>query len=1415
MLEVCFSVRVNTKLGESVYVVGNCDELGGWNPNKGTALERSTEESDLWSVTVDVAVAFMFEYRYYVVVKHSHETSGERRVMVQTWETNIHPRVFRVSVLPADQKSVDLPVAQYGRYGGRKHIDKGWLTGQTEVRLSLHSNPVEMWKHRDRQQSYLIKCSTMDLRYKDMLSSDSNDLDGEEEDQHEDDELASKVYVSSDGVSLRRLEFPHGESIELSTLSCSGPPTTALHCALFWATHNSSPLCPVLVHPQQLSTVSCSGPPTTALHCVLFWSTHNSSPLCPVLVHPQQLSTVSCSGPPTTALHCVLFWATHNSSPLCPVLGHPQQLSTVSCSGPPTTALHCVLFWATHNSSPLCPVLVHLQQLSTVSCSGPPTTALHCVLFWATHNSSPLCPVLGHPQQLSTVSCSGPTTTALHCVLFWATHNSSPLCPVLGHPQQLSTVSCSGPPTTALHCVLFWANHNSSPLCPVLGQPQQLSTVSCSGPPTTALHFVLFWATHNSSPLCPVLGHPQQLSTVSCSGPPTTALHCVLFWANHNSSPLCPVLGQPQQLSTVSCSGPPTTALHFVLFWATHNSSPLCPVLGHPQQLSTVSCSGPTTTALHCVLFWANHNSSPLCPVLGHPQQLSTVSCFGPTTTALHCVLFCAVVVISFQVLNGLDDEPTEQGEFGTLYRPNDYFIFKAQSFSPQYVGYQFDFYLHHRGDPAPPRPKHVGSAYVLPVNLLDTSGRKAMPINGSSNCPIGQLTVEYLIVKPMPQQVCDMRVSYSRKWKRSRPPLDVGHRGLGSTYNLRECSVARENTIESLSEAVAHGADYVEFDVHLSKDHVPVVYHDFHVCLTLRQKLSDDVEYFEIPVGDLNMKQLQMLQVEHVSEKSRDPSEQNLKPGPSEHIDLRQQPFPSLRWCFQQIDEIAGFNIELKYPLLMKYVVQPQPATLVLHLYNVSSLALPLWCHSAVTPVLSPQCCHSSAVTPVLSPQCCHPSAVTPVLSPQCCHPSAVTPVLSPQCCHPSAVTPVLSPQCCHPSAVTPVLSPQCCHPSAATPMLSPQCCHPSAVTPVLSPQCCHPSAVTPVLSPQCCHPSAATPVLPPQCCHPSAVTPVLSPQCCHPSDVTPVLSPQCCHPSAVTPVLPPLCCHPSAVTPVLSLQCCHPSAVTPVLSPQCCHPSAVTPVLSPQCCYPSVATPVLPPQCCHPSAVTPVLPPQCCHLSAVTSGQPCVSGEMEDGMVKVMDLNTYLDVILAEILQYAGDRMIVISCFHPDACAMVRLKQNRYPVIFLCQGASKVYPPYNDIRTHSLQNAFSFARAERLLGVAPFSDELLQHVEMISWAKTYGLVIFTWGERNNKKETIDELKSLGVDAVIFDRIHEIKPQNENVFKMELKAKLDLLKTVGAINTIGNNQEDLRRSSSPSCIPGLRPSLTPSMSTT
>ena len=41
-----------------------------------------------------------------------------------------------------------------------------------------------------------------------------------------------------------------------------------------------------------------------------------------------------------------------------------------------------------------------------------------------------------------------------------------------------------------------------------------------------------------------------------------------------------------------------------------------------------------------------------------------------------------------------------------------------------------------------------------------------------------------------------------------------------------------------------------------------------------------------------------------------------------SQEVDPRRQPFPSLRQCFEQIDEVAGFNIEIKYPMLMEVLV-------------------------------------------------------------------------------------------------------------------------------------------------------------------------------------------------------------------------------------------------------------------------------------------------------------------------------------------------------------------------------------------------------------------------------------------------------------------------------------------------------------
>lgn len=67
------------------------------------------------------------------------------------------------------------------------------------------------------------------------------------------------------------------------------------------------------------------------------------------------------------------------------------------------------------------------------------------------------------------------------------------------------------------------------------------------------------------------------------------------------------------------------------------------------------------------------------------------------------------------------------------------------------------------------------------------------------------------------------------------------------------------------MKEAGNKGADFVEFDVQLSKDLVPIIFHDFFVAMATRSKtdiLSENVEMVKIPMKDFTFEQLQKLKV-------------------------------------------------------------------------------------------------------------------------------------------------------------------------------------------------------------------------------------------------------------------------------------------------------------------------------------------------------------------------------------------------------------------------------------------------------------------------------------------------------------------------------------------------------------------------
>jgi len=117
------------------------------------------------------------------------------------------------------------------------------------------------------------------------------------------------------------------------------------------------------------------------------------------------------------------------------------------------------------------------------------------------------------------------------------------------------------------------------------------------------------------------------------------------------------------------------------------------------------------------------------------------------------------------------------------------------------------------------------------------------------------------------------------------------GHRGAAA--------VLPENTLPSFREAIRAGADYIELDLHVSRDNVLIVYHDPEINLSICQG----------PGGKRPIRELTLAEIKQYDCGS-------LKPPAFPH----QRPSPGARIpTFDEVLELAKssqvrFNIEIKY---------------------------------------------------------------------------------------------------------------------------------------------------------------------------------------------------------------------------------------------------------------------------------------------------------------------------------------------------------------------------------------------------------------------------------------------------------------------------------------------------------------------
>ncbi|RPA90314.1 glycerophosphocholine phosphodiesterase [Choiromyces venosus 120613-1] len=261
-----------------------------------------------------------------------------------------------------------------------------------------------------------------------------------------------------------------------------------------------------------------------------------------------------------------------------------------------------------------------------------------------------------------------------------------------------------------------------------------------------------------------------------------------------------------------------------------------------------------------------------------------------------------------------------------------------------------------------------VGRAVALLSSIKPELGKRRVSLQGGVQVPIlganleiiGCLNFEFMIVTPFahPNMEITKQQTY---WKSLAIPRVIGHRGLGKNFPARKSLQLGENTILSFIAAANLGAEYIEFDVQLTKDHVPVIYHDFLVGET----------GIDAPLHTLTLEQFMSMSrqptqksrkgsPERVPNGNRTPGEDGTREGGSQHTLRRHRsmslhdgddttqadfaermkhtrayklhgfkgnsrghsisaPFATLESAFKDIPVGTGFNIELKYPMLQE----------------------------------------------------------------------------------------------------------------------------------------------------------------------------------------------------------------------------------------------------------------------------------------------------------------------------------------------------------------------------------------------------------------------------------------------------------------------------------------------------------------
>ncbi|KZN83920.1 Glycerophosphodiester phosphodiesterase [Penicillium chrysogenum] len=134
-------------------------------------------------------------------------------------------------------------------------------------------------------------------------------------------------------------------------------------------------------------------------------------------------------------------------------------------------------------------------------------------------------------------------------------------------------------------------------------------------------------------------------------------------------------------------------------------------------------------------------------------------------------------------------------------------------------------------------------------------------------------------------------------------------------------------------------------------------------------------------------------------------------------------------------------------------------------------------------------------------------------------------------------------------------------------------------------------------------------------------------------------------------------------------------------------------------------------------------------------------------------IDINTFIDRILAQIFRVGGGRAIILSSFSPEICILLASKQDTYPVLFITN-AGKLPMSDMEMRASSLQAAVRFSKRWNLAGIVFASETLLLCPRLVGYVKRSGLICGSYGSLNNLPENANIQQIAGLQLLMVDNV-------------------------------------------------------------